>query len=201
MPSDDEGRTPLTVVAVSGTLHRPSKTGLLVDAILTAIGEAASADSRRVEAHTIELLDLAPALAAALAPARAIGPGPEPALTEAFERVASADILVVATPVYKGSYTGLLKLFVDFLGQDALVERPVFLAATGGSAAHSLVIEHELRPLFGFFRADTLPSGVYATGADFADGVVASDALLATIRTAAARAVWVVTVRPTSSPE
>lgn len=184
---------------MSGTLHRPSKTGLLVDAILGALAEAVPVEADGVEAHTIELLDHAAALAAALAPAT--DAPPEPSLADAFERVAAADIVVVATPVYKGSYTGLLKLFVDFLGQDALVERPVFLAATGGSAAHSLVIEHELRPLFGFFRADTLPSGVYATGADFADGVVASDALLATIRTAAARAVWVVTVRPTSSPE
>lgn len=186
MDAEQEYRS-LTVVAVSGTLHRPSKTGLLVDAVLGAIREAASVDTRRVEAHTIELLDHAPALAAALAPAA--GAGPEPALAHAYERVASADILVIATPVYKGSYTGLLKLFVDLLGQDALLDRPVLLAVTGGSPAHSLVIEHELRPLFGFFRADTLPTGVYATGADFGDGAVASDALLGTIRTAAAQAV------------
>jgi FMN reductase len=183
--ADEQGREPLRVVAVSGTLHRPAKTGLLVDAILSALREAASADSHAVEAHTVELLDHAGALAASLAPGGQGGP----ALADAFERVATADILVVATPVYKGSYTGLLKLFVDFLGQDSLAGRPVLLAATGGSAAHSLVIEHELRPLFAFFRADTLPVGVYATGADFADGAVASDTLLETIRTAAVAAV------------
>lgn len=194
MPSDEKGPTPLSVVAVSGTLHRPSKTGLLVDAILRALAEATP-----IQAHTVELLDLAPALAAALT-ATADAP-PEPALADALQRVAAADILVVATPVYKGSYTGLLKLFVDFLGQDALIQKPVLLAATGGSAAHSLVIEHELRPLFGFFRADTLPAGVYATGADFDDGGVASETLLATIRTAAARAVRLARARTTSAPE
>lgn len=190
--SDEQGGTPLRVVAVSGTLHRPSKTGLLIDAILGALAGAAP-----IETHTVELLDLAPALAAALTAAP--DATREPALADALQRVVTADILVIATPVYKGSYTGLLKLFVDFLGQDALVDRPVLLAATGGSAAHSLVIEHELRPLFGFFRADTLPAGVYATGADFADGAVASEALLATIREAAVRAVSAARTRTTSA--
>jgi FMN reductase len=180
--SYEQGGTPLHVVAVSGTLHRPSKTGMLIDAILGAL-----ADTAPIQAHTVELLEHVPALAAALTAAP--DATRDPALDDAFQRVAAADILVIATPVYKGSYTGLLKLFVDFLGQDVLVDRPVLLAATGGSAAHSLVVEHELRPLFGFFRADTLPVGIYATGADFADGTAASEVLLATIRHAAAQAV------------
>ncbi len=61
------------------------------------------------------------------------------------------------------------------------------LSATGGGEKHALVIEHQLRPLFGFFEAATLPTGVYASGADFASGVPASPPLLARIDRAVAQ--------------
>ena len=63
----------------------------------------------------------------------------------------------------------------------------MLLAATGGGEKHALVIEHQLRPLFGFFEAITLPTGVYASGADFAEGVPASPALLTRIDRAIAQ--------------
>lgn len=81
--------------------------------------------------------------------------------------VEQADVVVVTTPVYRGSYTGLFKHFFDFIHQDALIDTPVLLAATGGSERHALVIDHQLRPLFSFFQARTLPLGVYATDRDF----------------------------------
>ncbi|MCX7523470.1 NAD(P)H-dependent oxidoreductase [Microbacterium sp. STN6] len=171
-----EHSKPLSVVAVSGTLHRPSKTGAVIDAVLERVAEATSADL-----EVIELLDLAGPLADALSGGEA-----DAALADAYARVAGADLLVVATPVYKGSYTGLLKLFVDQLGQDSLAGTPVLLAAVGGSLQHALVIEHALRPLFGFFRADTVATGIYATGADFVDGVVGSGPLRETIAAAVA---------------
>ncbi|WP_204318603.1 NAD(P)H-dependent oxidoreductase, partial [Klebsiella aerogenes] len=58
--------------------------------------------------------------------------------------VEQADVLVMATPVYRGSYTGLFKHFFDFIEQDALIDKPILLAATGGSERHALVIEHQL---------------------------------------------------------
>ena len=88
---------------------------------------------------------------------------------------------MVGSPVYKGSYTGLFKHLFDLIDPAALAGKPVLLTATGGGDKHALVIEHQMRPLFGFFEAFTLPTGVYASGADFSDGVPASPALLSRI--------------------
>lgn len=148
----------MTIVGISGTLHSPSKT----DRVLAEILSAASARTG-AQTATIEVLGLGHAIVDALA----APPGAE--LAAAYERVLGAEALVVATPVYKGSYTGLLKAFVDPIGQDALADKPVLLAAVGGDDQHSLVIDQELRPLFGFFGAATLPRGVYARGADLGD--------------------------------
>ena len=73
----------------------------------------------------------------------------------------------MATPVYKAAYTGLFKHLFDLIDPKVLEGRPVILAATGGSDRHALVIEHHLRPLFAFFRAHAVPTGLYATNADF----------------------------------
>jgi FMN reductase len=98
-----------------------------------------------------------------------------PASVEAeLLRIESADVLVVASPVYRASFTGLFKHLFDFVGQYALVDTPVLLAATGGSDRHALIIEHQFRPLFGFFQALTLPLGVYANDSDFTNYRVSS---------------------------
>jgi FMN reductase len=94
----------------------------------------------------------------------------------------------VATPVYRGSFTGLFKHFFDFIDQDALIDKPVLLAATGGSERHALVIDHQMRPLFSFFQARTLPLGVYATDKDFVDYRVQDDALIQRAQLAVQRA-------------
>ena len=125
------------------------------------------------EQRLVELGQLAPQLAGATWRSH---------LPETVERelaaVEQADILVVATPVYRGSYTGLFKHFFDFIDQDALVDKPVLLAATGGSERHALMIDHQLRPLFSFFQARTLPLGVYATDKDFTDYRLQDEALI-----------------------
>jgi len=69
-----------------------------------------------------------------------------------------------------------------------LIDKPVLLAATGGSERHALMIDHQLRPLFSFFQARTLPLGVYATDKDFADYRVQDVALLERARLAVQRA-------------
>lgn len=167
---------PLTVVAVSGSLRAPSTTTALLQRILDTVAAARPADSRLVE--------LAP-LAVDLA--RAVTGGERSAsVSAALEAVSAADLLVVGTPVYRGSYTGLFKIFIDLVDQSALAGTPVLIAAGGGNDQHSLVIEHELRPLFGFFQALTAPVGVYAKPGDYTDGVVTGAALLATIDEAVA---------------
>ncbi|MDM4761756.1 NAD(P)H-dependent oxidoreductase [Galbitalea sp. SE-J8] len=149
---------PLSVVTVSGSLHAPSKTSRLLERITGAL-----AARRDVSVDAIEVTGIG-GLGAAL------GRGPLPGpVADAVARIQGADLLVVATPVYRGSYTGLFKHLVDLLPQTALAGTPVLLAAVGGDDRHSLVIEHELRPLLAFFGALTLPLGVYARDADVAD--------------------------------
>ncbi|WP_342665157.1 NAD(P)H-dependent oxidoreductase [Kaistia granuli] len=91
---------------------------------------------------------------------------------QAFEAILDADALVVASPVYKGSYLGLFKHLFDLIDPKQLAGKPVILGATGGSERHALVIEHQLRPLFGFFNTQIVPTGLYATEKDFDDGAV-----------------------------
>ena len=103
-------------------------------------------------------------------------------------RIESADLLVVATPVYRASFTGLFKYLFDFVDQYALIDTPVLLAATGGSERHALILEHQLRPLFGFFQSLALPVGVYANDSDFTDYRISNPQLTERIEKAIARA-------------
>jgi FMN reductase len=169
---------PLRLVAVSGGLQRPSKSAALAEHLLDLISDALPCEQRLVE-----LGQLAPQFAGATWRTH---------LPDTVERelaaVEQADVLVVATPVYRGSYTGLFKHFFDFIHEDALIDTPVLLAATGGSDRHALVIDHQLRPLFSFFQARTLPLGVYATDKDFVDYRLQDEALITRARLAVQRA-------------
>ncbi|MCU1578722.1 MAG: msuE [Rhodoglobus sp.] len=169
---------PLRVVAVSGSLTHPSRTTALVEAIVEAFGRVVP-----IEPHIITLNSLGPHLAGALTRSKL------PAVAEQeLQRIESADLLVVATPVYRASFTGLFKHLFDFVDQYALVDTPVLLAATGGSERHALIIEHQLRPLFGFFQALALPVGVYAHDSDFTDYKISNEQLTDRIEKAIARA-------------
>jgi FMN reductase len=183
---------PLRLVAVSGGLQRPSRSAVLAEHLLDLI-----ADNVPCEQRLVELGQLAPQLAGAVWRSQ---------LPDTVERelaaVEQADVLVVATPVFRGSYTGMFKHFFDFIDQDALIDKPVLLCATGGSERHALVIDHQLRPLFSFFQARTLPLGVYATDKDFADYRVRDEALIQRARLAVQRALPLVELarRSKSSP-
>ncbi|MDN4598289.1 FMN reductase [Leifsonia virtsii] len=168
---------PLNVVGVSGSPTHPSRTTVLVDEVTRAYAEATGGVAR-----TIQLAPLLPEL----------GAGPfrnslSPAVTEALEAVEAADILVVGSPAYRATYTGLFKLFFDHIGQYALIDKPIVLTATGGSDRHALLVEHQMRPLFGFFQSLTLPLGIYAAESDFADYEIRSDDLRERIATAVSR--------------
>lgn len=90
-----------------------------------------------------------------------------PDVEDALRAAECADLLIAATPVFRGSYTGMFKHFFDLVDQYALANKPVFLAATGGGEHHALVLEHAMRPLFGFFQAMTAPVAVFASAGDF----------------------------------
>ncbi len=168
----------INVVAISGGLQRPSRTLALTDAIVGALGGALPIDTQR-----IELGEIGNRLAGALQ--RAQVPPDLDALIRAIE---TADALVVASPVYRASYTGIFKHLFDLVHHASLIDVPVLLAATGGSERHALVIDHQLRPLFSFFQARTLPIGVYAAESDFDGYEIANPALRARIALAVDRA-------------
>ncbi|TQJ75656.1 FMN reductase [Streptomyces sp. SLBN-31] len=147
----------MKLVVVSAGLSVPSSTRLLADRL------AAAVDRRTpVEVEVVELRDFAVEIAHNLT-----NGFPGRALSAAQDAVTSADGLIVVTPVFSASYSGLFKSFFDVLDKDALEGMPVLIAATGGTARHSLVLEHALRPLFAYLRAVVVPTGVYAASEDW----------------------------------
>ena len=170
---------PLNIVAVSGGLNTPSKTESLVQNIVDELAQATP-----INVHFIKLSEIGPLLSGAIYRNQL----PERVQND-LAAIEAADALVVGTPVYRASFTGLFKHLFDFVEQTALVDVPVLLAASGGSDRHALVLEHQLRPLFSFFQAQTLPIGVYATDKDFTpEYTVASQQLRDRIVLAVARA-------------
>ncbi|CAL9538992.1 CE1759 family FMN reductase [Streptomyces sp. enrichment culture] len=161
----------MKLVVVSAGLSVPSSTRLLADRLAAAAAPAATApEPAPAEVRVIELRDLAVEIAHTFT-----NGFPAPALADAFAEVAAADGLIVVTPVFSASYSGLFKSFFDALGvtdADALAGKPVLIAATGGTARHSLVLDHALRPLFAYLKAVVVPTGVYAASEDWgADGL------------------------------
>lgn len=184
---------PLNIVAVSGGLNALSKTESLVQNILDELAHATP-----LTVHFIKLSEIGPLLSGA------VYRNQLPVSVQAdLEAIESADALVIGTPVYRASFTGLFKHLFDFVDQSALVDVPVLLAATGGSERHALVLEHQLRPLFSFFEAQTLPIGVYATDKDFSPAyTIVSTELQDRIQLAVNRALpilqWAQTVKATA---
>lgn len=148
----------LKILGLSGNVSRPSRTASLVRAITAAVGKQFGVDGQ-----VIELADAAPVLFRALRADQLDKAG-----RDIIDAVEAADILVVGSPVYRASYTGALKHLFDLVHFRALTGKHVILAATGGTQLHGLVTEHQLRPLFGFFNALTIPTAVYATEPEFA---------------------------------
>lgn len=145
------------IVVLSGSISAPSRTRGLLETIAQRIAPALHG---RVE--VIDIAELAPVLGAAVAFDRL-----PPAIVEAHRLLASADLLIIGSPVYKASYTGLFKHFLDLLEPSRLRGKVAILAATGGSDRHALVLEHQFRPLLSFFEINTVPAGVYVADAEF----------------------------------
>lgn len=148
------------IVVVSAGLSNPSSTRLLADRLAAATTEALE----EVELTQVELRDLAHELTDHL-----LTGFPAPALAAAITAVREADGIVAVTPVFSASYSGLFKTFFDVLESGTLEGKPVLVAATAGTARHSLVLDHALRPLFAYLRAIVVPTGVFAATDDFGD--------------------------------
>jgi FMN reductase len=92
---------------------------------------------------------------------------PSAELQAAIDQIAAADAVIASAPVYKAGISGLFKSFVDVLDNDLLIAKPVVLAATAGSSRHALVVDEQMRSLFAYMRALTLPTAVFAAPEDW----------------------------------
>ncbi|BCL36155.1 NADPH-dependent FMN reductase [Nostoc sp. MS1] len=104
-----------------------------------------------------------------------------PALEQPKELLAKADGVIIATPIYKAAYTGVLKTFLDLLPQKSLAGKVVLPIATGGTIAHLLSIEYALKPILGELGARHILATVYAVDKQIErqdDGSVKLDAEL-----------------------
>ncbi|MEV0503998.1 FMN reductase [Streptomyces spectabilis] len=155
----------MKLTAVSAGLSTPSSTRLLADRLADAAREALTAQGHDVTVEVVELRevagDIAHHLVTGFPPAR---------LATAIDAVTGADGLIAVTPVFTASYSGLFKSFFDVIDPAALAGKPALIAATGGTARHSLVLDHALRPLFAYLRASVVPTAVYAASEDWGSG-------------------------------
>lgn len=148
----------MKLVVVTAGLTVPSSTRLLADRLAAAVATQVDVDVR-----VIELRDLAVDIANHL-----VAGFPSPTLGDALRAVEEADGLIATTPIFTASYSGLFKSFFDLVDNEALTGKPVLIAATGGTARHSLALEHALRPMFAYLHAVVVPTAVYAASEDWA---------------------------------
>ena len=150
------------LVVIAAGLSQPSSSRLLADRLAAAAAREIGADT---DVRVVELRDHAHEITDHL-----LTGFPAPALKDVIDAVAAADGLIAVSPIFNASYSGLFKSFFDVLGDDVLTDKPVLLGATGGTARHSLALEHALRPMFTYLHAVVAPTSVFAATEDWAGG-------------------------------
>lgn len=166
--------SPLKVVVLEASPNAESKTASLADIAVSIIKER-----YLISLSTVNVYAIGSGLTSAI-----MRSDVDRKAEEALQTVERADLLLVAVPVYRGSYPGMFKHFMDLVDQYALAKTPVMLMATGGGERHALVIDHALRPLFSFFHAFVAPVGVYASSADFDKTVLLNPSIYSRIQLA-----------------
>ena len=146
----------MKIVAISAGLSLPSSASMLAERLAAASG----AD----EVEVIELRDMAHDLVNAL-----LTRVNSPAVSKAVQDVVDSDGLVVVSPVFNASFSGLFKLFFDVLHEGALLDKPVLLGGPGGTSRHSLVVDQAMLPLFFYLKAAVVPTSVFAATEDWGD--------------------------------
>ncbi|WP_420364110.1 CE1759 family FMN reductase [Curtobacterium aetherium] len=175
-----------TIAVVSAGLSEPSSTRLLADRLAAAAVAALDVDpGAEVQVRTVDLRPLAHDVIDAM-----LTRFSSPALAEAMATVVEADAVVFVTPVFTAGMSGLAKSFLDVMDKDALTDMPVLLGATGGTARHSLALEHALRPVFAYLRAAVVPTAVFAATDDW--GSDEAGVLDARIRRGGADLAWAI---------
>jgi FMN reductase len=162
-----------SLVVVSAGLGQPSSTRLLADRLTAAVERHLGDGGLQGRVTTVELRDHAQDLTNHL-----LTGFPSPKLQAAIDAVLGADGLIAVSPIFSASYSGLFKLFFDVVERDGLAGMPTLIAATGGTARHSLALEHALRPLFAYLNAATVATSVFAAAEDWGTAGVAADGSL-----------------------
>jgi len=185
-----------SLVVVSAGLGQPSATRLLADRLTSATRRALEEGGAEVHVEVIEARDHAADLTNNL-----LTGFPSPRLRTAIEAIEAADGLIAVTPIFTASYSGLFKLFFDVLEHDSLAGKPVAIGATGGTARHSLALEHAVRPLFAYLAAAVVPTAVFAAAEDWGQAARPADGeLVARIDRAAAELAAAMASRPPARP-
>jgi FMN reductase len=142
----------MSVLLIAGSPSERSRTA----ALLEAAGQRLEA--RGVQVDRLRVRDLSPQ-------ALLLADFGHPSISQATGQVARADVVIVATPVYKAAYSGVLKVFLDLLPQDGFKNKVVLPLATGGSPHHMLALDYSLRPVLQALGAKHILPGIYATDA------------------------------------
>ncbi|HEY3219184.1 MAG TPA: NAD(P)H-dependent oxidoreductase [Gemmatimonadales bacterium] len=146
-----------SVVGLSGSPGQVSRSRTLLELALTALERQGALPSRLIELSRLPSDAL-------------LGRREAPEVANAIQSVLDSGIVVVSTPVYRATYSGLLKVFFDLLPQDALAGKVAIPIATGGGPTHLLAVDHGLRPLLASVGALVVATGVYGTDAQFRAG-------------------------------
>ncbi|HEY2638590.1 MAG TPA: CE1759 family FMN reductase [Streptosporangiaceae bacterium] len=155
---------PLSVVIISAGTSDPSSTRMLADRIADRTCELAACHGRTVTSSVIELREISADVSSAL-----VSQLITPRLQAAITALGEADGIVASTPVYKAGPSGLFSSFIDILDDDLIIARPVVLAATAGTARHALVVDEQMRSMFAYLRALTIPTSLFAAPEDWGD--------------------------------
>jgi FMN reductase len=155
---------PFALVSISAGTSDPSSSRLLADRIADRTCELAACHGRTVTSNVIELREISTDISSAL-----VSQLITPRLQTAITALGEADGIIASTPVYKAGPSGLFTSFVDVLDDDLIIARPVVLAATAGTARHALVVDDQLRSMFAYLRALTIPTSLFAAPEDWGD--------------------------------
>lgn len=150
------------ILALSAGLSTPSSTRMLADQLTREVSASLGTDGAEVAVETVELREHAHDLTDAL-----LTRFPSERLSAVVEKVRAADAVVAVTPIFNLGPASLFKLFFDALDIELWREKPVLVGATAGTARHSLAIDFAIRPMFGYLKADLVPTSVFAASADF----------------------------------
>ncbi len=150
------------IAVISGGLGSPSSTRVLADDVIGRLGATLDARGESLDVTVAELRDLAHPIVDAMLTGFPTGD-----LARVVDDVAAADALVVVSPTFSASVSGLVKSFFDILEPGTLDGKPVLLGATGGTERHSLMLEFAMRPLFSYLGALPVRTAIFAATSDF----------------------------------